>query len=77
MPGRPRMLARVFVWRTVTAQCDSTLLTRPKMDPLRADLHALGTFANLRLLHGLDGVEMTTTTIGHNYFRLLVEASRR
>ncbi len=47
------------------------------MDPLRADLHALGTFANLRLLHGLDGVEMTTTTIGHNYFRLLVEASRR
>ena len=71
------MLARVFVRRTVAAQCDSALLTRAQVDPLRADLHALGAFANFRLLHGVDGVEVTTTTIRHNYFRLLLEARRR
>ena len=77
MTARARVLARVLVRRTVAAQGDSTLLTGAKMDPLGADLHALGALANFRLFHGLDGIEVTTTTIRHNYFRLLVEASRR
>jgi hypothetical protein len=47
------------------------------MDPFRANFHALGAFANFGLLDGIDSIEMTTTTIGHNYFVLLVEARRR
>ena len=77
MSGRVRVFAGVLIWRAVATQCRAALLTRSEVDPLRADLNALGAFANFRLLHGLDRVEMITTTIRHNYFRLLVEARRR
>jgi hypothetical protein len=77
MAGRMGMLARMLIRRTIAAQSHATLLTSPKMDPVRADFHALSAFANLWLLHGSDGVEMTTTTIRHNYFRLSIEARRR
>ena len=45
MAGRLRVFAGVLVWRTVATQCDAALLTGAQMHPLRADLHALRTFA--------------------------------
>ena len=72
-----RMLARVVLRRAVAAEGRAALLTRSEMNPLCADLYALGAFAHLRLLHGINGVEMITTTIGHNYFLLLFEAANR
>ena len=77
MPTRSRVFSGVLVWRVVAAQSLAAFLTRSQMDPLRIDLHTLGAFTSLRLLHGLDRVEMITTAIGHNYFLLLVEARRR
>ena len=77
MPGRVRMFAYVLIWGAVTAERDTACLARAHVNPVSADLHALGAFANLRLLHGIDRVEMTTTAFRHNYFRLLLEARRR
>ena len=77
MTGGAGVLTGVPIRRTVTAQGNAALLTGAEMDPLCADLHALSAFGNLRLFDGRDGVEVATTAIGHNYFLLLVEASRR
>ena len=74
---RVGVLARVLIRRTIATQGRAALLAGPKMHPLSADLHAFGTFANFGLLDGIDGIEMTTTAIGHNYFLLLAEARRR
>jgi hypothetical protein len=77
MSARVRVFARMTIGRAVAAQCDAALLACAQVNPERADLHALGTFANFGLLDGIDGIEMTTTAIGHNYLLLLVEARRR
>ena len=77
MPGRVRVFAGVLIWRAVAAERDTACLARAQMNPIATDLHALGAFANLRLLHEIDRVEMTTTAFRHNYFRLLLEARRR
>ena len=77
MTRRACVFAGVPVRRAIAAKSDAALLARAKMDPACADFHALGAFANFWLLHGVNGVEMTTTTIGHNYFLLLFEARRR
>ena len=77
MPGGARVFAGVPIGRAVATQSYAALLTGAQMDPLRSDLDTLRAFANFRLLHGIDGVEVTTTTIWHNYFQLLLEARRR
>lgn len=77
MSGRARMFAGMLIRRTVTTQSRAALLTRPQVDPFRADLYALRTFENFGLFDGIDSIEMSTTSIGHNYFRLFVEARRR
>lgn len=76
VPGLPSVLTRMMVRRTVATKGHAAFLARAQVNPVTADLDALGTFANLRLLDGIDGIEMTTTAIGHNYFLLLVEARR-
>jgi hypothetical protein len=64
--GGARVFAGVPIRRAVAAQGDTALLTGPEMDPLRADFHALGAFANLRQFDGPDRVEMSAASIGHN-----------
>jgi hypothetical protein len=49
MPALVRVLARMVVWRAIATERNSTRLTGPQMDPLRADLHAFFAFAALRL----------------------------
>jgi len=71
-----RVFARVLVWGTVTAQRHAALLARSQMNPARTDLNTLGAFANLRLLHRLNRIEMRTTSFRHNYSELLVETNR-
>jgi hypothetical protein len=77
MSGSVSVFAGVLIGRAVATQSRAALLTRSEMNPLCADLYALGAFAHLRLLNGINGVEMITTTIGHNYFLLLFEAANR
>ena len=77
MPGRAGVFTGVVVRRAIAAKRRAALLTRAQVNPLCADLNALRAFAVLRLLHGVDGVEVTTTAIAHHYFLLLVEARRR
>ena len=47
------------------------------MNPLRADLHALGAFAALRLFYGINRIEMRTAAIAHLRLLLFDVASRR
>ena len=77
MSSGTRMFGRVTIGLTVAAERIAALLARAKMHPRRTNFNAFGALANFRLFHGLHGVEMTTTTIRHNYFRLLFEARRR
>jgi hypothetical protein len=77
MTRRLGVFACVTITGSVATQRYAALLTRSEMNPRVADFYTLHAFANFRLLHGIDGVEMTTTTIRHNYFRLLLEARRR
>ena len=46
------------------------------MNPLRADLHALGAFAALRLFYGINHIEMRTAAIAHDDLPLLLAANR-
>ena len=65
------VFAGMLVRRAVAAKRDATRLARAQMNPACADLHALGAFANLRLLHGIDAIEMSTTAIGHKLFAVV------
>ena len=76
MFGRGRMLASMTIRRTVAAQGYATCLARAKMDPKRADFHALGAFANFRILQRSDLVEMRTAATTHGDFPLLAVAIR-
>jgi len=49
MSGRVRVFARVTIRRAVAAQRRAAYLAGSQMNPTRADLHALGAFANFRL----------------------------
>jgi hypothetical protein len=62
-----RVFAGVPVWRTVAAKCNATSLTRSQMNPDRADLHAFGAFAAVRLLDCLNRIEMRTASVGHRF----------
>ena len=46
------------------------------MNPLRADLHALGAFAALRLFNGINRIEMRAAAIAHLRLPLLLAANR-
>jgi hypothetical protein len=65
MSGSARVFAGVPVWRAITTKCDAALLTRAKMYPLRADLHAFSAFAALRLFNRRDPVEMRAASVRH------------
>ena len=49
MAARVRVFARVMVWRAIAAECDSTCLAGPQMNPVRTDLHAFFAFEAVRL----------------------------
>src|SRR6185437_13697194 len=73
--GHGRVFARVTIRRTVAAQSRAALLANAKMEPLRADLQTLGAFANFRLLHRSDLVEMRTAAIAHENLPLFLVAN--
>ena len=58
MTARPRVLRRVAVRRTVAAQRDAALLTRPQMDPARTGFHAFGALTPLGVFHGGNALQM-------------------
>ena len=66
MPARVRVLARVPVRRAVAAKRHSALLARAQMNPVAADLYALFAFAALRLLDGVDRIQMKTAARAHD-----------
>ena len=66
MAARVGVFARMLVRRAIAAECDSTCLTGPQMNPGRTDLHALFAFTALRLFNRLDRVKMRATSIGHD-----------
>ena len=65
MPTRVRVFAGMMVWRAVATERDSTCLAGPQMNPVGTDLHAFFAFAALRLLDGLDRIEMRTASVSH------------
>jgi hypothetical protein len=58
MPARVGVFARMLVRRAIAAECDSTSLAGPQMNPGRTDLHAFFAFTALRLFNRLDRVKM-------------------
>lgn len=67
MPGGARVFASVAIRRTITAQCNATLLTGAEMHPLRSDFHTLSALTNLWQFDGLDSIEMSAASIRHNF----------
>src|SRR5204863_8071743 len=65
MSGRTRMLGGMTVGGAVAAQGGAALLARAQMDPLCADLHALGAFPTLGVPHRGDRSEMGAAGVGH------------
>src|SRR5881398_202869 len=65
MSGRTRMHGGMTVGGAVAAQGGAALLARAQMDPLCADLHALGAFPALGVPHRGDRSEMGTAGVGH------------
>jgi hypothetical protein len=63
-----RMFAGVLIRRAVAAQCDSTRLARPQMNPVAADFYAFFAFATMRLLDRLnrDRIQMRTPSGTHD-----------
>jgi hypothetical protein len=76
MTAGARVFARVTIQRTIATQRHAALLTCAQVHPLRASLHALGAFANLRLLDWFDRVEMRTAATAHDDLLLFVAANR-
>src|SRR5262245_40823870 len=58
VPARPGMLAGVPVRRAVAAPRTAALLAGPQVDPPRPDRDALLAFAALRVLDGLDRLQV-------------------
>lgn len=77
MPGCTGMFGGVAIWRAITAQRYSALLTSSKMNPTRPDFHAFAAFANFRLLDRGDRVEMGATSRAHLRLLFSDEVSRR
>ena len=71
------VFARVAVRRRIAAQRRATLLAGAKMDPLRADFHALGALADFWLLDRVDRIEMRAGAIAHLRLLLLEAVNRR
>src|SRR5438477_9668506 len=65
MSGRTRMHGGMTVGGAVAAQGGAALLARAQMDPLCADLHALGAFPTLGVPHRGDRSEMGAAGVGH------------
>jgi len=65
MRDRVGVLAGVAMRRAVAAESRPALLTRPEVNPLRADLHAFGAFKNLRLFDGGDRIEVRAAAGRH------------
>src|SRR5690348_924280 len=65
MAARLGVLVRVPVGRVVATAGGAALLTRPQVDPLRADLHALITLPALGLPDGGDRGDVSTRFVGH------------
>src|SRR5437764_10589389 len=68
MAAGVRVFGGVLVRRTVAAQRHAAGLAGPKMDPLRADLHALFAFENFRKLDLDDGVNVRARSGVHDCF---------
>jgi hypothetical protein len=67
-----RVLAGMFVRRTVTAPRSAALLARPQMDPVAADLHAILALASLGVLDRGDSTDVRAGSVIHvsSYFFL-------
>jgi hypothetical protein len=66
MSTRVRVLRGMAIWRVVTTQRRVARLTRPQMDPLRADLYALFALPPLRMLDARNRVDMGAGFVSHN-----------
>ena len=66
MPAGTRVFAGVLIGRAIAAQRNSTLLARPQMNPVAADLYAFFAFASVRLSDGFNCVQMRTAPTTHN-----------
>ncbi len=73
MPAFMRVLRRMAIRRVVTTQRRAAGLTRPKMDPLRADLHAFFADPSLRMFDCLDRPYVRASFLSHQSPPLLVE----
>ena len=65
MFDRPRVFACVTVRRAVATQRYTTCLTRPQMDPGRADLDAFFALMAFGERHGLDLGDVGTDVVRH------------
>ena len=75
MSARVRVLCGVTIRRVITAQRRGARLTRPQMDPLCADLHALFAFPPLRMFDSLNRSYVRAAFLRHH--RLLYSVSTR
>jgi hypothetical protein len=66
MVTRVRVLRGMAIWRVVTTQRRVARLTRPQMDPLRADLYALFALPPVRMLDARNRVDMGAGFVSHN-----------
>lgn len=65
MPGRLRVPPGMAVRRAIAAKRQTAFLTGLKVNPMRADHHALGAFANFGLFDRSDRLKMRAGAIGH------------
>src|SRR2546421_446476 len=65
MTGGAGVLGGMLVGRAVAAQRGAALLARSQVDPVRADLHALGALPALGVPHGGDRAEVSAAIVGH------------
>src|SRR5437588_1636816 len=65
MTGGAGVLGGMLVGRAVAAQRGAALLARSQVDPVRADLHALGALPALGVPHGRDRTEVSAAIVGH------------
>ena len=72
MSAGTRVFAGVLIGRAIAAQCNSTLLARPQMNPVAAYLHAFFAFAPVRLSDGFNCVQMRTAPTTHDLFTVVI-----
>lgn len=66
MSARERVLRCVAIRRVVTTQRRAARLTRPQMDPLGADLHALFAHPPLRMFDCLNRPYVRASILSHH-----------